>query len=144
MEHKESSPGKWALGRMIVGIFSIVLCVLVALQSCTAGLSNAMSGSGEISGSFGILTAILMLVSGIVGVATRNSPKNSGPICCCIFYWACFFFSRIGAGSFSDLRIWGGLAFFFGLFYLLSAMKTRKSTLIAAAVAAVYFILGIL
>ena len=141
---QEPNRGKWALGRMIVGIISMVLFVLVAFQSCAAGLGNSLSGNGEVSGSFGILTAILMLVAGIVGVATRNSNKAGGPITCCVFYWICFFFSRIGAGSYADLRIWGVLAFFFGCVYLFSAMKTKKSNIIAAVIAVIYFILGMI
>ena len=61
----------------------------------------------------------------------------------CVFYWFAFFLSRMLSGSFSDLRIWGVLACIFGAVYLLSAMKTKKETIIAAVISAVYFIIGI-
>ena len=35
--------------RLVSGILSIILCVLVAFQSCAAGLSNALEENGEVS-----------------------------------------------------------------------------------------------
>ena len=37
----EPNKGKWALARMIIGILSMVLFLLISLQSCAAGASNA-------------------------------------------------------------------------------------------------------
>lgn len=59
--------------RMVVGIVSIVLFLIVALQSCAAGVGNALSQNGEVSGSAGIFLAICLLVAGIVSVAARSS-----------------------------------------------------------------------
>lgn len=143
-ENDVKNHGKWELGRLIVGIFSIILFFLIAFQSCAAGVVNTLEGNGEISGTFGMLTSILFLVSGIVGVTTKKSSKGGGPITCCVFYWICFFFSRIGSGNFSDLRIWGILAFIFGCVYLFAAMKTKKSNIIATIIAVIYFVLGII
>lgn len=36
-------------GKLVIGIISIVLFVLVGMQSCAAGLSNALSSNGEVS-----------------------------------------------------------------------------------------------
>ena len=38
-------------GKLVIGIISIVLFVLVGMQSCAAGLSNALSSNGEVSGT---------------------------------------------------------------------------------------------
>ena len=141
-DHDEPNKGKWALARMIIGILSMVLFLLISLQSCAAGASNMMSNSGELSGTAGLLTAICFFVGGLVGLLTRNSQKKGGPIASCIFYWFAFFLSRMLSGSFSDLRIWGVLACIFGAVYLLSAMKTKKETIIASVISAVYFIIG--
>lgn len=35
--------------KLVVGIISIVLSILVAFQSCAAGLSNALESNGEVS-----------------------------------------------------------------------------------------------
>jgi len=139
----EPNKGKWALARMIIGILSMVLFLLISLQSCAAGASNMLNNSGELSGSAGLLTAICFFVGGLTGLLTRNSTKKGGPIASCVFYWFAFFLSRMFSGSFSDLRIWGVLAFLFGTVYLIAAMKTRKETIIAGIIAAVYFLIGI-
>jgi hypothetical protein len=99
--------------------------------------------SNELSGSAGLLTAICFFVGGLTGLLTRNSAKKGGPIASCVFYWFAFFLSRMFSGSFSDLRIWGVLAFLFGTVYLIAAMKTRKETIIAGVIAAIYFVIGI-
>ena len=146
MEHiqgyEEPNKGKWALARMVIGIVSLALFLLISVQSCAAGAANALSNSGEISGSAGMLTAICFFVGGLVGLLTRNSQKKGGPITSCAFYWFAFFLSRMFSGSFADLRIWGVLACIFGVVYLLSAMKTKKETRIAAIISVLYFLLG--
>ena len=139
----EPNKGKWARARMIIGILSIVLFLIIAFQSCAAGASNMLSNSGELSGSAGLLTAICFFVGGLVGLLTRNSQKKGGPIASCVFYWFSFFLSRMFSGSFTDLRIWGVLGFLFGTVFLIAAMKTKKKTIIASVIAAVYFIIGI-
>ena len=82
--------------KLVSGILSMVLFILVAFQSCAAGVSNALENNGEVSGSAGLIVAVLMLAGGIVSVATRKSEKMGGNIL--------FGFSNYG--SFSDLMIW--------------------------------------
>ena len=142
-DYYEPNKGKWALARMIIGILSIVLFLIISLQSCAAGAANVLSNSNEISGSAGLLTAVCFFVGGLVGLLTRNSQKKGGPVTSCVFYWFSFFLSRMFSGRFADLRIWGVLAFIFGTVYLLAAMKTKKETTIASVIAAIYFVLGI-
>ena len=67
--------------KLVSGILSMILFVLVAFQSCAAGVSNALEENGEISGSAGILVAILMLTGGIVSVVTRKSSKKTKAKC---------------------------------------------------------------
>ena len=47
--------------KLVSGILSMILFVLVAFQSCAAGVSNALEANGEVSGSAGIIVAIHML-----------------------------------------------------------------------------------
>ena len=54
--------------KLVIGIISMVLFVLVAFQSCAAGLGNALADNGEVSGTSGMLLAFCMLIAGIVGV----------------------------------------------------------------------------
>lgn len=135
---------KWATARLIIGIICIVLFPIVAFQSCAAGLGNALSGSEEGSGLAGTITAIFFLISGIVLVATRKTVKKGAPITCCVFLWIGFFLSRVLAGSYADLKVWGILAFIFGAISLISAMKSKKGIWISLAISALYFVLGII
>ena len=63
--------------KLVSGILSMILFVLVAFQSCAAGVSNALEANGEVSGSAGIIVEILMLAGGIVSVVTRKSEKKA-------------------------------------------------------------------
>ena len=43
--------------KLVSGILSMVLFILVAFQSCAAGVSNALENNGEVSGSAGLIVA---------------------------------------------------------------------------------------
>ena len=58
--------------KLVSGILSIVLFLIVSFQSCAAGISNTLSDNGEVGGSAGVLVAIFLLAGGIVSIATRN------------------------------------------------------------------------
>ena len=47
--------------KLVSGILSIILSVFVTFQSGMAGLGNALADNNEVSGSAGLLVAILML-----------------------------------------------------------------------------------
>ena len=73
--------------KLVSGILSCILFVLVAFQSCAAGISNALESNGEVSGSAGILVAVFMLAGGIVSMATRKSVKKGGNIALIILFF---------------------------------------------------------
>lgn len=131
---------KWSTGKLVIGIISVVLFFLIALQSCAVGAYNSLSGSDEISGSFGIICALLILVSGIIGIATKSSIGKAGSIWCCALYWIMAFFAYIGAGTYLDLKMWGFVSFAFGIFHLLSIMYTTKTMIISSVCAVLYLL----
>lgn len=92
--------------KLASGILSIVLFVFVAFQSCAAGLGNAITNNGEVSGSGGIIVAILMLSGGIVSVATRKNEGNGGNIALIVLFSLASLVGFVSAGSFADLNIW--------------------------------------
>ena len=59
--------------KLVSGILSTVLFLVVAFQSCAAGVVDAIEGQGGTSGGAGILVGILMLSGGIVSIATSKS-----------------------------------------------------------------------
>ena len=66
--------------KLVSGILSIILFVLVTFQSCAAGVANTLENNGEMSGSAGVIVAIFMLAGGIVSIATRKSTGKGGNI----------------------------------------------------------------
>lgn len=108
--------------KLVTGILSIILFVFVAFQSCAAGLSNALSDNGQVSGSAGLLTAVCLLTAGIIAIVTRNSQQNGGSIACMILYLIGSVLGFIMAGSYSDLKIWAGYAGLCGIIHLISIL----------------------
>lgn len=92
--------------KIVSGILSIVLCFFVIFQSCAAGIVNALTQNGDISGSAGLLVAVLLLVGGIVSIATRNAIGNGGNISIIILYGIAAVIGYMMAGIYTDLLIW--------------------------------------
>ncbi len=113
--------------RMIIGIISIVLFLVVSLQSCAAGVGNALAENGEVSGSAGFLLAICMLIAGIVGIAARKS--KAGSFVSGGFYAFGGLIGMANAGSYSDLRIWSGLSFIFAVVFILTGIMQKAKHL---------------
>ena len=94
--------------KLVSGILSIIFFALVAMQSCAVGVANTLEDSGEISGSAGILVAVLMLAGGIVSIATRASEKRGGNIALLVLFGLAALLGFSNDGSYSDLAIWSG------------------------------------
>lgn len=94
--------------KLVSGILSMVLFVLVSFQSCAVGLGNAITENGESSGSGGILLAVLMVSGGIVSVATRKSEgKGSNIALIVLFGLASFFGFALAGWKFCRLKYLG-------------------------------------
>ena len=118
----------WSTGRLVLGILAIVLFVLVAFQSCAAGVSNSLEESNSFSGSSGLFLSIFMLVGGITGIATRNSVKKGGPLAAGILFIIGALMGATSWGSdYADLRIWTVVSLLFALFYIVCAIKTKSN-----------------
>lgn len=92
--------------KLVSGILSMILFVLVSFQSCAAGVVNTLEDNGEVSGSAGLLVAIFMLAGGIVSVATRKSEKKGGNIALIILFGLAALIGFTNYGNYSDLAIW--------------------------------------
>ncbi len=91
--------------RLVSGIISIVLTILVLFQSCAAGAVNTIEGNGEVGGSAGVIVAFLLLAGGIVSVATRKGSKG-GSIAMIVLFGLAALLGLTMAGGYGDLRIW--------------------------------------
>jgi Ca2+/Na+ antiporter len=92
--------------KLVSGILSIVFFAVILFQSCAAGVYNTLEANGEISGSAGVMVAILMLAGGIVSIATRQSTKKGGNIALLVLFLLAALVGFGNAGSYSDLYIW--------------------------------------
>lgn len=112
--------------RLVAGIITIILSVLVTFQSCAAGLSNALEENGEIGGSAGVLLAVCFLIAGIVGIVTRKSIKMGGAMTSAGFYIFGGLIGFVNAGSYKDLTIWSTLSVIFGILFVVAGILVKK------------------
>lgn len=110
--------------KLIIGIVSIVLCFLVLFQSCAAGIGNTLTENGETSGTSGMIVAIVLLVAGIVGIATRKS--KGGGITAGVFYAVGGVIGITNYGSYSDLLIWSILCFIFAAVFIIGSVTMKN------------------
>ena len=105
---------------LVAGILCIALSLLITLQSCAVGFGNAMFSTGEVSGSAGLIVAIMLLAGGIVMIATRKSESAGGEIANTIMFSLGTLIGTTSGGSFTDLRIWSGLCLILAVVNLIS------------------------
>lgn len=113
--------------KLVSGILSMVLFVLVSFQSCAVGLGNAITENGESSGSGGILLAVLMVSGGIVSVATRKSEGKGSNIALIVLFGLASFFGFALAGSFADLNIWATWCLANAILAVVAMIKRKKA-----------------
>lgn len=111
--------------KLVSGILSMILFILVAFQSCAAGVANSLEASGETSGSIGLVVAVLMLAGGIVSVVTRKSEGKGGNIALIVLFGLAALLGLTGAGNFSDLVIWAVWCLINGVLAVISLVKNR-------------------
>lgn len=110
--------------KKVIGVISVVLFLLVVLQSCAAGIGNALTGNDEISGTAGLMLAIFMLIAGIISIMSR---ENKGmTITSAVFYVVGGLIGITNAGSYKDLNIWGGLNLLFAALLIFHLIRNKE------------------
>ena len=110
--------------KKVIGIISIVLFILVAFQSCAAGIGNALASNKEASGSAGIMLAILMLIAGIIAIISKYSKGMT--ITSIVFYVLAFIVGIANVGHFKDLQIWSILNLIFAALLVFHIFKNKQ------------------
>lgn len=113
--------------KLVSGIISIVLFILVIFQSCAVGVANALEESGESSGSAGLIVSIMMLAGGIVSIATRKGGKG-GNIALIVLFGLGALVGFTMAGSYTDLLIWASWCLICAALAAVSLIKGSKKT----------------
>jgi hypothetical protein len=110
--------------KLIIGIISIVLFFIIAFQSCAVGVVNAIdNNTQDASGGGGIFLAVLVLIAGIIGIASRNS--KGGGICAGVFYVVAALIGFVSLGTFGDLIIWSVLSLVFGILFIAGSITMK-------------------
>lgn len=112
--------------KLVAGILSIILFVVIMVQSCAAGAVNALEENGGSSGSVGAICGILVLTGGIVSVATRKSEGKGGNIALIIIFGLAAVIGFAGHGNYGDLVIWSIWAAINALLALIAIVKAKK------------------
>ena len=91
--------------KLVIGIVSIVLALVMLFQSCAANVGSVLATAGtDMSGAVGTFAAILLIVAGIIGIAARKS--KGGTIAAFIFY--------------VNLIVWGVVSLVFAVVFIIS------------------------
>lgn len=112
--------------KLVSGILSIILFIVVAFQSCAVGVGNSLAENGEVSGSAGLIVAIMMLVGGIVSIATKNGGKG-GNIALIILFGIGAATGYMMAGSYKDLIIWASWCLICTILAVVAMIKKSKT-----------------
>ncbi|MPQ21275.1 hypothetical protein [Carnobacterium divergens] len=108
--------------RKTIGILSIMISIIVGLQSLMAGLANTLSDNGETGGSVGILLSFILLTAGVILLASKGA---KGMLTfSMIFYLLGGLLGMSGAGSYKDLVIWSAISLLFALLLFFQIRKT--------------------
>lgn len=114
--------------KLVAGILSMILFVVIMLQSCAAGAVNALEDNGGTSGSIGFICGILVLTGGIVSVATRKSTGKGGSIAIIILFGLAALIGFAGYGNYSDLVIWSVWAAINAVIAVVALVTSKKAT----------------
>ena len=109
--------------RLISGILSIVLSLVILLQSCAVGMLEAMGADGSDSASV-LLVALLLIAAGIVAIVTRNGSRG-GSIALVVLY-AVAAVIGFSATVYADLIVWAVWCCVCAVAALVSLLRRRK------------------
>jgi len=111
--------------RLIIGILSIVLCLVVVFQSCATGIVNGIEeNTTDTSAGGGIILAFVFLVAGISAIVTRD--KKAGSIITGVIYLLGGLIGMGNKGTFGDLQVWSVLSLVFAALFIIPALFMKK------------------
>ena len=114
---------KMKVWKLVSGILSIILSLFVVGQSFLAGIFNALTENHQISGTAGLVVAVMLLTAGIVSIAVRNSEGNGGNVALLILFGIAAAIGFTFAGEYKDLYIWSGWCALCALLAIISMIK---------------------
>jgi len=92
--------------KLIAGILSTVVFIVIMFQSCAAGLVNTLENNGSMSGSIGFICGLLILSGGIVSIVTFKSKSKGGNIAIIVLFSIAAMIGFTGYDNYEDLIVW--------------------------------------
>lgn len=110
--------------KLVIGIVSFVLSVVIAFMSCAAGVVSGISGNAkDTSGGSGLAMVLFMIIAGIVAIAAKKS--RGGAIATAIIYAIAGIIGVSASGLYKDLIVWGVVNFIFAAFFIVSIFAQK-------------------
>lgn len=112
--------------KLISGIISMCLFLVVAFQSCATNVVNALDSNDEdTSAGAGIILAFMLLIGGIVSIVTRKSTSNWGNILNAIVFGLGAWVGFAGQGTYGDLAFWSAWSLICCFFAIVCYFKNK-------------------
>ncbi len=112
--------------RLIIGIFSILMSLVIGFQSCAATFGEALSDAKTSDGMSGSIVGFFVLAAGIVTIAARKT--KGGTITSIVLYILSGIIGLVNSSYYKDLKVWGVIALIFGILLIISLrMKLKDS-----------------
>ncbi len=114
--------------RLVSGILSMVLFLIINFQSCAVGVVNAVEDNkDDTSGAGGVLVAFGLLVAGIVATALWKKNSKGGDIALIVLYGLTALIGFANQGTFGDLVIWSSWALICAIMAAVSLILHSRS-----------------
>lgn len=114
--------------KLVSGILSLILFLVVMLQSCAAGVVDAVENEGGTGGAAGLFFGLLLLAAAIVSIATRNSMKKGCDVALIVLFGLAAVIGFAAHGVYSDLIVWSVWATINAVLAFVSISKKNKYT----------------
>jgi len=112
--------------KLVIGIISCVLFIIIMFQSCAASLVESMGSSDSTSGAAGLIAAIFLVAGGITSIASHRNAGGKGTIVAAILYFIAALTALTDNGVFEDLAVWGSVCVAFGIAHVIFYIVDKK------------------
>ena len=110
--------------RLVFGILTLILCVVVLFQSCAVGIHNSIENNGDRGGAAGFFVFVFMVVSGVLSITVKS---RRGGFTTAGFYFLAGAIAVSNNAVFKDLSVWGMLNLGFALIiFIMTACQKEK------------------
>ncbi len=111
--------------KIIIGLTSIVLCVLICAQSFVINIYNTQVYNSEFTLTVDLYYALFLLIVGIIILLDRNSTKRRIAMVSIVLYLLSMLVGLKYLGNFGNLHYYAYVCFIFSLMLLAELFKQK-------------------